>query len=462
MKERVKKVVGLSLVAVSGGLALSLLSSHDKFAQSCINLWVNPQTGAEECLDSRTVPSSTSNQPASGAAGGSSSSGGPSSGGSANASATVSSDSANQVYKNQTFTTLPANQLQLRTPTTSVVPPSNTSVNSTLGGGNPGAAGGSKRTPNGQVSEVSPQSFGTSQVPYTTSRVLGGTTNPAQANPYAITGKLYMAFGGTTYNYICSASMIGKSLLLTAAHCVHDYGKGSAGWATKVKFVPAKNDSSEPYGSFESTQFLIPSSYFNGTDTCTQVGVVCNNDIALVALGNNSSGKQAGDLVGWYGYGWDGYSYAVPVSSFQSAFGNKQFAAITQLGYPGSFDSGLKMQATTSYGAFSGSGNLKNTWLASAMTGGSSGGPWLVNFGTNATGGTYGTSNSRNVVVGVTSWGYTGGQQVQGSSWFGRNVEFPNSAYGNRGAGNIGKLVYDACDNSSLSNWMLQSKGRCR
>ena len=93
------------------------------------------------------------------------------------------------------------------------------------------------------------------------------------------------------------------------------------------------------------------------------------------------------------------------------------------------------------------------------MTGGSSGGPWLVNFGDNAVGGTYGSASVRNVVVGVTSYGNS--QQRQGSSWFGQNVEFPNSAYGTRGAGNIGKLVYDACDNPALPAWMLQSKGRC-
>jgi hypothetical protein len=268
-----------------------------------------------------------------------------------------------------------------------------------------------------------------------------------------------MAFGGTTYNYICSASMIGRSLLLTAAHCVHDYGKKHAGWATKVKFVPAKDNNSEPDLSYESTQFMIPASYFNGTDTCTQTGVVCNNDIAVVALNNNSQGEQAGNRVGWYGYGWNGYSYATPAASFQSVFGNKLFASITQLGYPGSLDSGEKMQINTGFGAFAGNGNLKNTWLASAMTGGSSGGPWLVNFGDNAAGGNYGSANARNVVVGVTSWGYTGDQQLQGASWFGQNVEYPNSAYGSRGAGNIGKLVYDACDNPA--GWQLQSKGRC-
>ncbi|MBW4677842.1 MAG: trypsin-like serine protease [Desmonostoc geniculatum HA4340-LM1] len=381
-----------------------------------------------------------------------------------NKSSTVSSDSANQSYRTQQFNTLPENQLKSRMPRDSVKAPANAALSTGTISGTPGAVrssnGDSNKNEQLDLPIDSPLSFGTSKVPYSTSRVLGGNTNPAQADTYRRAGKLYMAVGGTTYNYICSASMIGKSLLLTAAHCVHDYGKGNNGWVRKVKFVPAKNNSSEPYLSFESTLYLIPTSYFNGTDTCTQIGVVCNNDIALVALNNNSSGQQAGNVTGYFGYAWNGYSYATPTSSYQGVFGNKLFASITQLGYPGSFDSGLRMQINTGYGAYYATGNLKNTWLGSAMTGGSSGGPWLVNFGADASGGEYGSDNIRNVVIGVTSYGSS--DQRMGSSWFGQNKEFPNASYGSRGAGNIAKLVYDACDNSALSAWKLQSKGRCR
>jgi hypothetical protein len=403
---------------------------------SCTNFWVNPRTGTQECLQGGTnsIPDAR------------------------NQARTVSSDAANQSFRNQQFNTLPANQLRARMPIDSVKAPANTPFNLGTINGNAGAVPSSDK-PSQNTQGNSPLSFGTSLIPYSTSRVLGGTTNPAQTNPYRRAGKLYMAFGGTTYNSVCSASMIGKSLLITAAHCVHDYGQQNNGWATKVKFVPAKNQASEPYLFYESTQYLIPTAYFNGTDTCTQTGVVCNNDIALVALGNDSSGQQAGNRVGWFGYGWNGYSYAIPTGTYQSVFGNKLFASITQLGYPDSFDSGLRMQINTAYGAYYATGNLKNTWIGSAMTRGSSGGPWLVNFGDNAAGGNYGSANNRNVVVGVTSYGNN--EQRMGSSWFGQNVQFPNGAYGTRGAGNIGALVYDACDNPAFSGWQLQSRGRC-
>ena len=49
-----------------------------------------------------------------------------------------------------------------------------------------------------------------------------------------------------------------------------------------------------------------------------------------------------------------------------------------------------------------------NTIIGSLMCEGSSGGPWLVNFGIrpSLTGTTAGTASDPNIVVGVTSWGF--------------------------------------------------------
>ena len=49
-----------------------------------------------------------------------------------------------------------------------------------------------------------------------------------------------------------------------------------------------------------------------------------------------------------------------------------------------------------------------NTIIGSLETGGSSGGPWTVNLGEHPVlNGTFGTYGTANMVVGVTSWGYT-------------------------------------------------------
>ena len=323
---------------------------------------------------------------------------------------------------------------------------------------------------------VGPSAFGThpDKWPYTTSRVAVQATGksqntaaktPVTARPYRLTGKLWARFDAASGSapgwYVCTASLIKKNVLVTAAHCIHNYGKKQAGFAKEVRWYPANISNSfpgsgaaQPYGEFIATKLAIPVQYRNGTDTCEAgaVGIVCNNDIAVVVL-KPRGGKTAKQILGGtYGYGWNGYSF------LQSpTFGKATVAAVTQLGYPVAFDGGYQMQRTDSFGKYiEGRGTnskvLKNTQLGSAQTGGSSGGPWLVNFGTkpkiDADEANIGSKASLNTIIGVTSWGYTNpGVNVQGASWFGKNAEYPGT-YGNYGHGNIGFLVKDICTNT--------------
>jgi V8-like Glu-specific endopeptidase len=301
-----------------------------------------------------------------------------------------------------------------------------------------------------------PAAFGTSTAPYTTSRVALTNRGSPAANtvpgdpvtgyPYRATGKLWMRFG--TSWFVCTGSLIKPGVVITAAHCVHNYGQQSAGFANQVLFYPANISSSttiaQPYGVFSGATWRVPSPYFNGTDTCTQAGVVCNNDIATVTLAPRS-GVLAGNLVGWYGYGWNGYSNVV-----STLLGNKTTVQITQLGYPVAFDSGFQMQRTDAVGWFqnNGNANLKNTQIGTAQTGGSSGGPWLANFGTVPAVVAPASRGAATVqaVVGVTSYGSsTSGFNRQGASFFGQNLQYPLAAYGTFGAGNIGKILQDTC-----------------
>lgn len=314
--------------------------------------------------------------------------------------------------------------------------------------GTPGAVGSSE---DGGKSVLAPEAWGSSTAPYTTARVavqvLGTSSQasqtPVNSYPYRATGKLWARWG--TSWYICSASLVKKGVLITAAHCIFNYGKKANGWAQEVRWYPANRSSSGgDYGFYAHRQLRVPTPYFNGNDTCTQTGVVCNNDIATVVL-NTKDSKYAGNVVGWYGYGWNGYSYKA--SSF---LGNKTTVQISQLGYPKAFDSGYQMIRTDAVGWYYTSGDLKNVQIGSAQTGGSSGGPWLVNFGTrpsvDANAASLGSHANSNIVVGVTSYGSTTkGYNRQGSSHFGQNKEFPNSAYGTYGAGNVGKIMQDTC-----------------
>ncbi|SMH38798.1 trypsin-like serine peptidase [Mesorhizobium australicum] len=297
--------------------------------------------------------------------------------------------------------------------------------------------------------------------PYTIARVAvtgapynttNGAAVPVSSRPYRYAGKLWMRFGSSWY--VCTASLVKKGVLITAAHCVHNYGQGQAGFADEVRWYPSNYAAAGgPFGFYTGQSWRVPTPYVNGTDTCQTgaTGVVCNNDIATVRLAPRNGAYPGTTMGGWYAYGWNGYSFlATPI------FGNATVAAITQIGYPVAIDNGYQMLRGDSFGKFiamTGSNGkaLRNTQLGSAMTGGSSGGPWLVNFGTapvvtgSASLGKAGTVG-RNIVVGVTSWGYTTvGINVQGASWFGQNAEFPLASYGAYGAGNIGKLMQDTC-----------------
>ena len=321
-----------------------------------------------------------------------------------------------------------------------------------------GSNDGQRRSAEPDLRKPTPDAFGNSSplsiAPYTMARAsastLGLTTLASEVGvtsaPWRATGALYFKNGGS--NEACSASMISPGLLVTAAHCVYNFGtKTNAGFHTDFKFYPALyGNAVPPYGIWTATTEYIASTYYNGTDTCLNRGVSCNNDIAIIVMARNALGQLPGNVVGWYGYGWEGYS-------FTKSFGGASLASITQLGYPVAFDKGYMMERNDGIGAYYKTGNLKNTVLGSPMTGGASGGPWIVNFGTvpsivaPATTGSQPTMS----VVGVTSWDYTSsGSQLMGSSWFGATVEFPKASYAdshkvNRGSGKIGFLVSQAC-----------------
>lgn len=250
---------------------------------------------------------------------------------------------------------------------------------------------------------IVPQEYGTSAHVFTTSRVdLSGRSESAKY-PYRATGKLYFNIGASTY--MCSASLIKKGVILTAAHCVANYGQKQ--FYTNWQYIPALYNGTRPYGTWSTSVAWVMSNYYNGTDSCYQTGVICRNDVAVLRV-VPQSGVYPGTYTGWLGYGYNGWGFS----------GGK--AQISQLGYPASHDSGLLMQRTDSQGFVS--TMVSNTVWGSRQTGGSSGGPEVLNLGPGAvlSGGiSYGTAPNRNIAVGVTSWGYTNqAVKQQGASAF--------------------------------------------
>lgn len=252
------------------------------------------------------------------------------------------------------------------------------------------------------------QEWGTTKHPFTTSRVDTPSYPVSRDYPYRMAGKLFFKDPATGGNFVCSASLIKRGVIVTAAHCIAKYGvRFYSNWV----FVPAYNNGSAPFGSYTGAQAWVMTSYRNGTDVCAPgaAGVVCKNDVGVIVL-NTYSGSLPGSRVGWYGYGWNGWGFTTETP---------KEVLVNQLGYPVSHDSGLKMQRTDSEGVVD-AALAGNTVWGSRQTGGSSGGPELANLGVAAAlTTTVGTYSSYNIVIGVTSWGYTSAAyKEQGASPF--------------------------------------------
>lgn len=262
--------------------------------------------------------------------------------------------------------------------------------------------------------------------PYTTSRVdmyaKLNKTAFSKKYPYSAAGKLFFKIGGDSY--VCTASMIKRGVLVTAAHCVSEFGKNQI--FKDFQYVPAYKKQNAPYGVWSAKKVLVLSNYLKGKDGECLVpssATVCLDDVALIIL-KPKKGKYAGDLTGWFRVGLTGYSYVENAA-----------AQMTSLGYPVSHDLGKLMQRNDSIGALLDDRVNYNTVIGSRMTGGSSGGPWLVNFGETAklsNGVSVGNDAKTNVVVGVTSWGF-----VDDSLKYQFASPFTNK--------NIGKLLKTAC-----------------
>lgn len=306
--------------------------------------------------------------------------------------------------------------------------------------GNPGSPNAPKpvidtsRVEVGPMISVEPQAFGRRLHPFTTKGAYSAFSNaPTQLYPWRAAGKLYMEKGSSSF--ICTASLITKGILVTAAHCVWDYGVANSA-PRRVTWVPSQHDNLRPYGTYVWSAYVVPGVYKAGTDECTVKGVVCANDVALIVLARGSDGKYPGEKVGWYRVGTDGFGYVK-----SPLFGNKTVAAITQLGYPGAYDDGLRMIRTDSVGYYAAPNNVI---IGSDQTGGSSGGPWIVNFGIDPVTKQPGAKESvANVVIGTTSWGYNSGiDKQQGASRFGKNSRFKTKA-------NIVALLEAVCASNS-------------
>lgn len=263
----------------------------------------------------------------------------------------------------------------------------------TLGSGEYAAApvGGYAPTNAPNVSNaITPQAYGTAGMPFTTARAgeLGRTTDW----PFRAAGKLFIKTGGSIKG--CSAALIKRGLVVTAAHCVMEYGSKKV--RDSASFVPAYEQGKKPFGVWTVEHVNYMKDWFEGTSGC-RANEPCVNDVVVLGLVAQNGGAYPGDKTGWFGYRYDNDRYFVGGST-----------QVTELGYPGSLDNGERMQRTDSAGTID-EGRKGNTVIGSLQGEGSSGGPWIANFGlpSKITDSSVkpGSDSLDNVIIGVTSTG---------------------------------------------------------
>jgi len=257
--------------------------------------------------------------------------------------------------------------------------------------------------------------FGTTGFYFTTGRVFPDAA--VRAYPNRAAGKLFFSDSVHGGNFVCSASAIRYRVVVTAGHCVY-HGSTSAGvrhFYSNILYVPSYNSGAAPYQTW-------PWAYAYTTVNWAFSGSVPNRqDVAVIEVQDrviNNITRRLGEVTGWLGW-W-------------TLWGRQYPNNITQLGYPCNLDSCARMEINNAQGVRIVNNNVE---IGSAMQGGSSGGPWIQDYGVRPVGAPAYTAG--NWVLGVTSYQYLGtpSPMVLGASIF------QNAGYGGGGFGDLWNAI---------------------
>ena len=224
---------------------------------------------------------------------------------------------------------------------------------------------------------------------YTQSRILA----PAMVmrhHPYSTIGKLFFRDPRDGSTFVCSGSVIQLGLVATAGHCVYNAEGGY--FFGDFLFVPAFVRGAAPLGEWKPQHALVTGEWVNGGDQVpnpADVALLMMRGFHMIRLtpctnANDPNCLRIGNVTGWLG--WQTNMVHV--------------ANVTMFGYPGNLDNGQAPQQTNAQSFQLIAPN--SVLFGSGMGGGSSGGPYVLNFGRAAAGQ---FPEPRNRVVGIMSFG---------------------------------------------------------
>jgi hypothetical protein len=202
----------------------------------------------------------------------------------------------------------------------------------------------------------------------------GEYPGPYTEYPASTHGKVFFTLGGA--DYMCSGTALNssnRSVVWTAGHCLNE---GPGAYATNWAFVPAYRDGARPFGTWTARALVTTSAWANQGDLSYDVGA---------AVMNTAGGSALTDVVGGRGIAFN--------------YDRNQF--YTSFGFPAAppFSGGRLWLCESSPIANDTSASPPTMGIECDMTGGSSGGGWIVGndvYSVNS----YGYLNQPNVMYG--------------------------------------------------------------
>lgn len=184
----------------------------------------------------------------------------------------------------------------------------------------------------------------------------------APVSPYKAIGKLFFSIG--TDNFVCSAQVVRPHLLLTARHCIFDVDTQT--FATNVIFFPGWHSGpNATLGGSWPARGLI--TWGSPPTQDWDIGFIQTFDDDVVGCGGSGGGNPIETYTGMLGTAWGG--------TYDSRHWD-------EFGYPAGppFSGDILIQSESSTGALNQGGITNTIEVGSDMTGGSSGGVWILGF----------------------------------------------------------------------------------
>ena len=228
-------------------------------------------------------------------------------------------------------------------------------------------------------SAIIPQASSPIGATFTTSRVF--PSNATVTYPYSTVGALFWTDPADNSNWFCSASVLRLRVVATAGHCVASPATSTtrAHFHTNFLFIPGWRNGAAPFGTFFAFFATTTATWFYSNGSLPHA-----QDVGLLDM-YDRNGYKIGQYTGYLGY----WTNQLPSDN------------VTMLGFPCNLD-GCELLEANYAQTFEYGGN--NTYIfGSNFGGGSSGGPYIRDFGQRPSGSL--ASEGGNWLVAVNSYG---------------------------------------------------------